>query len=122
MEQHQDRKAKSALSEAMHYKCVSVIRKFVAYHLNQIFSCCKAYDNQDSDNFTESSARAPCLPLRELAGDSAKPNHRSDTRQSEGTIRALLCLLPKIALLKIITSHISACKSLPWHTKQHQIA
>lgn len=79
---HYNRKHKSDFSEAMHYKCVPVIRKFIAYHLNQIFLCCEAYDNQDRDNFTENSMHAQCLSFRELAADNTKPNHQSDKGQS----------------------------------------
>lgn len=76
-----------------------------------------------TDNLTENSMCAQCLSFRELAADNAKPNHQSyKWQESVCMIRTLFSLLPKIALLKIITSHISVCKSLSWHTKQHQIA
>lgn len=64
---------------------------------------------------------APCLSFRELAADNTKPNHQSDKWQSLYVRSGLLCLFPKIALLKIIMSHFSVCTSFSRHTKQ-QIA
>lgn len=113
---------KSDLSEAIHYKRRSAIRKFTAYHFNQISLCCEAWDDQAEIALHSSHAcSVPVVQRISCRQCKASPSIRQMT-QALPVSRTLLYLRPKIALLEIIMSHIFVCKSLPWHTKQQQTA